>query len=171
MNKSYEYIKSRIENKDKLKDGFNVSVKDLKLVKLPEVGEEFCNQIKKPLAVAKIGDIPIAYLTYKPRASYNYFITRSIITDGMLVPPYELLKIIIDDICNLKTFCTVVPHAGEVNHIKNADELKKYEFHYDIGDLVISDVIRDKSPDSNRPWLTYETFGMLPCRFSITKKE
>ena len=145
-------------------------MKDLKLVKLADINKGFLYNVKKPLTVASIEGTPVAYLTYHPRIEYNYFITRSITTDGMLVPPIELLNIIVNDICNLKTFYGLAQYADEVKKIKSPEELKNYTFHYDIGDLVTAHTYLDKSPDPERPWLTDKAWGMLPCRFTITKK-
>lgn len=170
MNKSYEYIKNRIESKQYLVDDFNVSVKDLRVVKLADISKEFCNNIKKPFVIASVGDDPVGYLTYRPRINYDYFITRTIVTDGMLVPPVELLRIIINDVCELKSYCGKAPLADEVKKVKDADEFKKFQFHYEIGDLVTAHTYLDKSPDPKRPWLTDKAWGMLPCRFTITKK-
>lgn len=164
VNKSLEYIKSRIESGN---------VKNINAEEFSDMGvvpfNTLLDQNEKetiPIYTGKESGIIYVDLTYDPNVDFDYFCTQSCYCDGTLMFMYELMLNIIEKIQELKTSL-----SSTVEKYPEGIDFEKHRIHYIVGDFVTNSYIVDESPDPEKPWMRDHFTVMLPIKFEIEEIE
>lgn len=163
MNKSLEYIRSRIANEETSFSDRNMEtaivVPFTRFVKLKEkeAVDAFYDITLDDNRYAKL----ISHLIYDPDAEFEYFTSSVSTHDGTLLFVTETIKECINNILQLQTYNITKGFP------KNLDGA---EITFTIGDIVVVNECDPKFAPADKPWMQERTTVMIPLIYNYKER-